>query len=232
MNPIIRANPLSRANEILHLVAASRSQCYRALAIAFSFPDTALVESLSSGRFTRDFSQASGWLGEDQACLVRLLAGLDASTGAPLDAYQAEYNRLFNRSIDRVSPCEASYRWKEAGALTGAREDLIYNLKHQYGQFGVSCASDMEDHAAVELEFLALLCDREAVFWESGAPKSARSLRSKQRTFVDDHLSRWLPEFNHRLKNRAGDTFYGLLAGLCDEWMSLDHGQGYELIVD
>jgi TorA maturation chaperone TorD len=232
MSEVTRTDPLSRAHEILRLVANNRSQCYHSLAETLSFPDASLVERVNSGNFRRSFLQATAWLGEDQARLARILAQIDAGSGGSLDGYQAEYNRFFVKSIDRVSPCESSYRWREAGQLAEARYDLIMTLQHTYGQFGVNCAPGMEDHAAVELEFLALLCNRESMFWEQEAAKTARGLRSQQRTFVDDHLSRWLPEFCHRLKNRAGSAFYGLLAGLCDEWLSLDQGQGYIPIAD
>jgi TorA maturation chaperone TorD len=232
MNGSTKIDALARAHEILHFVSASRSQCYCLLTAAFSYPNIALVRQFSSGQFTRDFLQASAWLGDDQARLAKILSQVDEAATSTLEQYQAEYCRFFEKSIDRVSPREASYRWKDAGDLAGAKSDLGRTLQHQYSQYGLNCTPGMEDHIAAELEFLGFLCDREAMFWERGAAKTARGLRSQQRTFVDDHLSRWLPEFCHRLKKRAAGSIYGQLACLCDEWFSLDQGQGYDPIVD
>jgi TorA maturation chaperone TorD len=231
MNAFRPIEPHLRAFEILGQVSRSRSLTYRHLALSFSSPDEGLFGLVHQGQMARELKLATAWLGEDQAKLLRPIAQLEYSAMA-LSGLQRSYSQYFGQSLDRVSPRESSYRWKDTGYLTQASHDLCRSLQHEYSLYDVRCPGGLEDHVAVELEFLAYLCDREASLWSAAAAKSARELRSHQRAFVDDHLGRWLPEFCRRLRECAAQSFYGHMAELCDGWLSLDHGSGYAPLAD
>jgi putative dimethyl sulfoxide reductase chaperone len=219
-------DPHAHACDILGQVSRNRGLVYGQLALGFSAPDEDLIAGLRSGQMADELSRACDWLGQDRERLAGSLSHM-SGYATTLSKMRYDYARLFEKSLDRVSPHESAYRWKDAGDLGRAGVDLRRSLQHQYSLFGVHCLHGREDHATVELEFMAYLCDREAIFWLAGSSRTARELRSRERDFVDDHLGRWLPEFCRRLRDRAAHSFYGFLAEFCDEWISLDQGLGY-----
>lgn len=89
-----------------------------------------------------------------------------------------------------------------------------------YEFFGVQIQEanrDYPDHLVTELEFMAFLCQREAVAEAVG--KDVDSFRRASRDFLQRHLLAWVPGFAERLA--GGKTAYGeiaqVLAGFCQE---------------
>lgn len=220
-------DPRRRAFDILSRVAADRGRVYRWLAIGFYPPDASLIAALNTGHMVDEIQASIAWLGEDRAKLQAGLSALQRFVDATLADLEADYARLFGKSVERVSPRESAYRWRDASDVLSATETIAQALRQQYTQFNTVPMNGHEDHVAVELEFLAFLCEREAASWASGAQERARQLRRQERVFLDDHLGRWLAEFCWRVCDRLPDTFYAALADLGDVWLSLEHGPGY-----
>lgn len=224
-------DPIKRACEILVTVATDRSLTYRCLSRIFTYPDLELVDFLQSGELVIQMKQITTWLGEDQKILLLDLEKLVSSSKVPLDVLQKDYHRFFEMGVERISPRESSYRWKNAGAMAQSESDLRQLLNVQYKSIGVSCESGIEDHIAVELEFLAFLCEQESLRWSTGSTEAARNLRSQERSFVDNHIACWLPEFCFSVNKRYHHTIYGQAAVFCDRWLDLDHGQSYRTLM-
>lgn len=223
----LSASPRARSFAILAQVAHFRSQIYRWLALGFFPPDAALADGLASGAMLDDLKAATFWLGDDR---IRLTAGLDELERlgpVALETLQADYERFFGKSVDRVPARESAYRWRDVSDVVRASGDVAYALRQQYRQFGIAAVPGGEDHVAVELEFMAYLCTREAAAWNARTPETARQLRRQQHNFLDDHLGRWLPDFCGQIDGRFGRSFYACFARLCDSWMRLEHGPGY-----
>jgi nitrate reductase assembly molybdenum cofactor insertion protein NarJ len=55
------------------------------------------------------------------------------------------------------------------------------------------------DHLAVELEFMHLLCLKEAYALSSSLPEQAQLCRDAQRSFLNDHLGAWIGLFSQAL---------------------------------
>jgi len=200
---------------------------YGWLALSFYPPDEALADALSSGALAAELVDATRWLGSDQVRLQPDLDALRGFTGITLEALQETYLRCFGRSVQRISPRESTYCWRDASDVLGAREDLVHVLLQEYRQFGVIPPPGQEDHIAVEFELLAYLCEREAAGWAAGQAAAAKQLRRQQRNFLDDHLGRWLPEFGWQLNNTMRGSFYACQARLADTWLELEYGPGY-----
>ncbi len=224
---MIDTDPHLRAFGLLARVAEDRGQVYRWLAASFYPPDSELVLALNSGRLVAEMTDRTAWLGADQARLSAGLYGLQRCAGLSLPDLETQYERLFGKSVERIAPREATYRWRDASTLLEAGDDIARALRQQYGQFGLTPCPGQEDHVAVELEFIAYLCQREATSWQANAADAARQLRRHERTFLDDHLGRWLSEFCGRMRARGPDSFYAHLSGFTDAWLSLEHGPGY-----
>jgi TorA maturation chaperone TorD len=70
------------------------------------------------------------------------------------------------------------------------------------------------DHAALELQFMQHLCDRETGALARGAHQTARAWRAIQHAFLRHHLWVWFPQFCQRLQQPTVHRFYRCLAQL------------------
>ncbi len=220
-------DPRERAFAILARVASSRETMYRWLALGFYAPDDQFAEALISQRLVYGVVAALEWLGKDQQLFDEGLQRLQRCCAVTQIELAAEYQRLFGKGLDRVSPREAAYRWRDASDLLNNGETITRLLRLHYQQFNIAPVAEREDHVAVELEFMSFLCGREAESWSNGLPDMARQLRRHQKSFLDDHLGRWLAEFCWRVQARAMSNAYEGLAQLADAWLKLEHGPGY-----
>jgi TorA maturation chaperone TorD len=220
-------DPRERAFAILARVASSRETMYRWLALGFYAPDDQFAEALISQRLVHGVVAALEWLGKDQRLFDEGLQRLQHCRAVTLIELAAGYQRLFGKGLDRVSPREAAYRWRDASDLLNNGETIARLLRLQYQQFNIAPIVEREDHVAVELEFLSFLCGREAESWSNVLPDMARQLRRQQKSFLDDHLGRWLAEFCQRVQTRTQSNAYQGLALLADAWLKLEHGPGY-----
>ena len=216
-----------RSFAILARVASNRETLYRWLALGFYAPDDQLIEALTSQRLVYGVGAALEWLGKDQQLFDEGLQRLQRCRAVTRAELVAEYQRLFGTGLDRVSPREAAYRWRDASDLLNNGEVIAHLLRLQYQQFDVAPVMERDDHVAVELEFLSFLCGREAASWSGSLPDMARQLRRQQKSFLDDHLGRWLAEFCQRVRTRTTSNLYAGLALLADAWLKLEHGSNY-----
>ncbi|MBI5649532.1 MAG: molecular chaperone TorD family protein [Chloroflexi bacterium] len=220
-------NPKHRACSILHQVARGRSQVYRWLALSFYAPDAELAHALNAGRIVEDILLATVWLGEDRKKFLTHLGKLRECASSAWSDLASDYQRLFGKSSERVPMRESAYRWREASALLDTANQVALALRQHYEQFGVAPIANHEDLLPVELEFMAFLCECESNEWKNNAAERARQLRLQERTFLDDHLGRWFPEFCRRVSDRAPHPFYTALIFLSDTWLNLEYGPGY-----
>jgi TorA maturation chaperone TorD len=224
-------DPHVRAFCILTHIADSRRCVYRWLSLGFYPPGAELVAALNSGQLQQEIAASIDWLGNDQLRLTDGLRGLGRCANLQLAGLEAEYTRLFGKSVDQVSTRELAYRQRDEQKLPPGSESIAHELQQRYGNLNMQSTGDQEDHVAVELEFLAHLCACESVEWAAGESESARSLRRQQRAFLDDHLGCRLGEFCQRVLERSPQYCYGPLATLSDAWLSLEYGPGYLLAV-
>ncbi len=152
--------------------------------------------------------------------LLNRLEHLDEDDAAPL---QGEYRQLFtlNPAGRLCLPYETAYRAsgrQEAGWLAA-------RLQHTYASAGLSGADsphECPDHAAVELEFMAFLCGREAHAWAGrDADGGARTL-AQERDFLHRHLGRWFGAFAWDVRLAAGASLYTVAAEAADAFVEHD----------
>ncbi|MCL4529132.1 MAG: molecular chaperone TorD family protein [Chloroflexi bacterium] len=220
-------DPIGRACGILTSVSRSRATIYRWLSLGFYPPDREWVEAVNREQLTAELTDATSWLGADQQKLLLEIEKLAGHQRSPLEEWQAEYNRLFGKSIQYVSPREGSYRWRDVLHMTETTDNLTAALQQEYHQFGLLPLTGMEDTVAVECEFLAYLCERETENWAAHSMSSARELRQQQRNFLINHLGLWFPEFSRNVTDCAADSFYDHLASFGNIWLSFEYGAGY-----
>jgi TorA maturation chaperone TorD len=141
----------------------------------------------------------------------------------PLEDLDAEYIRLFvSGAGGGACPAVES----EYTARPGPGAALVaVELEAEYATLGLELAGSMAataDHAATELEAMAVLCHREAHAWEEDALAAVVEVLRAEWSFLHQHLGRWLPLFAHRLRDHAPAGFYPALVDAADAFVQHD----------
>jgi TorA maturation chaperone TorD len=120
-----------------------------------------------------------------------------------------EYVELFvvNTSQALCPPYESVYverQGRERGLVSVA-------VERAYAVSGVALTDrgELPDHAALELGFLAVLCDEEEQAWRDGEVERALDHLRREKDFHERHLQRWFSTFARRLaRAAAAGSFY------------------------
>jgi TorA maturation chaperone TorD len=202
-------------------VAAFRSATYRLASGAVRYPTPAGLHALASdaasmldaGDGLRCFASYEDWRS--------LLRGARRIAKRPLESLRATYVSLFVAPVPRLRcPLLASAYVEDAGGAPW----LLVELERAYARAGVqpSGAAEPADHLATELEFLALLCERESRAWEGGSPAGAAILEGWQREFLG-HMRAWLPALASRLSEESPGSPYQALVEALMAYVGYDH---------
>jgi len=201
-------------------LARLRQAIYRLLAALFLYPTEerwwALVQAshlLKPERVLAAFPFFLPW--------ERLLRAL-ANPPEEASVLQEEYVRLFAPGFDgcRCAPYESAYRCGQGASASW----LCAELEREYASVGLALSNDPHepaDHLAVELEYMAFLCGREAEAWGRGT-EEARELLDRERNFLNRHLVRWVPEFARSLAEQEAAAVYRAGAAACEAFVQQD----------
>ena len=156
----------------------------------------------------------------------RQLAGYLAHTDAgTLTELAVDYVRAFiGHGIDghaAAYPFESVYTSKKRLMMQGARDEVLALYRAE----GVDKAADWkdgEDHVALELEFMKTLAERAAKALRSGNEGEAARLLAVQRSFLDNHLRKWLPTFTRDMTIFAKTDLYQGLANLTAGFLQVE----------
>ena len=195
-------------------LARLREATYRILSQSFLFPGEEHLRGLAAA--ARDLRASGGPLirfafFEQWSRLLGLLEECDRAGG---QRFQEQYISLFAASSEGVPcpPYESAYR----DPARRAAGWLLAEVEREYAAAGLALApgsGELPDLVSVEMEFVAVLCGREAQAWEREDRRQAVDLLGRQQSFLDSHLARWLPDFGERV--RAADSD-GMYAALCE----------------
>ena len=204
-------------------LARLRGAAYRFLGGVFLYPDVQWIAALPQ--------MAGGLLAESRwlaafvfwGPLRRLLSSLQETDGTSRSALEAAYVGNFVVASE-VAPClpyESAYLPREAAGWTLAELDREYALA---GFPMDPSRGEHPDHAAVELEFMSLLCGEEAEAWRRRNLGDGVERLDREAGFLDRHLGRWFPEFALRTAERDGDGFYTRASEAAHAFIAHDRG--------
>lgn len=202
-------------------LAKGRSHCYSLLSASFSMPTVNLVSTwMNTEVVVSLFGEqdllplhCSGWKE------IESFIGRGEGEQGLLQELSQSYVRLFFASPHFIAPPYESV-YVEGGFLMG---EATVKVNRIYSQEGVDLSpgfKDLPDHIAAELEFMALLSEREAAFWNHGVRDAVEQI-IKEESFLREHLCTWLPHFSRRLK-KAEESFYSALATITDSFAQVD----------
>jgi len=139
-----------------------------------------------------------------------------------IEKLAAEYASLFlGVGSKTVSPCESVYLSKSRMLY----QSSIFEVQQLYGEAGMIKSdqySEPDDHIAVELMYMARLCEmtKEVDKTETGQAHRYLSLQQK---FLQDHLLKWVPRFSQDLIDTAPPGFYKAVAYLLKGYTQIDN---------
>lgn len=132
----------------------------------------------------------------------------------------ADYARLF-LSINKVPahPSESVYR--DGTMMQYSRDEVLKT----YWSFGVDKKQEFtepEDHIAVELSFVAYLCEKANEALKNKDTKEARRCLQGQKDFLERHLMKWVPKLVKDILSTGQTSFYKSIAVLTEEYIEMD----------
>lgn len=203
--------------------ARARSAAYAFLANALRYPDAEMMVSLmnfqcGSAGFGIFESSYPGLIEHLQAVtdeLQRASGGLESLARALREVYL----ELFGHAVrGECPPYEMEYGKSEI--IQQASE--LADIQGFYAAFGLAMvdrAHERTDHAAAECEFMSALASKLAYALEHHNCEAEKILADAQRSFLTDHLGRWLPAFARRLENADPDGFYGKIGAFIQKFI-------------
>jgi len=120
-----------------------------------------------------------------------------------------------------VSLCESVYR-SASGLLY---QSSLFEVQQSYSETGMTKSDqyhEPEDHIAVELSYMARLCELTQEAVKAGREQALNYLRL-QRLFLEDHLVRWIPLFSQQLIAASPPGFYRAMAHLLKGYIGIDN---------
>lgn len=192
---------------------AATADVYRLLSACFYQPEKMFLEEDL-------FNQLQGALAlcapqtQEQGTLLGV-----AFQEETLDALLLDYSRLFLGPFEILAKPYGSVYLDGEKIVMG---ESTVNALSCYRQGGFSPADDfkeMPDHVAVELEFLYLLCFREAQALANQDSAVAAENNTMRRDFLQNHLGRWVSDFGDKVRAGASSNFYKVLGELLESFI-------------
>lgn len=182
--------------------------------------DQPLLDELKRQAFPQDTGNGS----VDEG--YRLIAGyLRGAWEGTLKDLAVDYVRVFiGHGLDMHSaayPFESVHTSKRRLLMQEARDEVLA-LYHAAGIVKQDSWREGEDHIALELEYMRILCERAGQSLEMGDEAEAAASLRCQLNFLDDHLLNWVPMLAEDMKALAGTDLYRGLAFLTEGYLEAD----------
>ncbi len=209
--------PPQHAPELANL-ARLRRALYRFLGAVFLPPQedrhAQLLEAAQALRAEQETLAGFHWYLPWRRLLDRLTTEDPPSAGELATAYVALF--IVGPSGRPSCPLYASCYLDPERSATGWIPLL---LEREYRAGGVELSPSLHeppDHLAVELEYTAVLCEREAEAWEFAPVTALRRVLRRERRFIERFLGSWLPLFANQLVLYDTTGVYTAAAVACD----------------
>jgi TorA maturation chaperone TorD len=210
-------NPKQKFKSYAEL-ARGRADIYRFFSgIYLKQPAKELVDKLTDEMFIAELGQLF-----NEASLA-LLKAFAREFDGNYDAVRQEFEELLLVPGPKyLTPYESVY-------LTGQMmQEPLVGVRCMHALAGAkqenpSFIAAAEDHIGIELDFLRVLCEREAKAWAEERESDARSFVEFEVDFLRQHLMKWLADFCSKMKELAKLDLYRSIAALTQEYVESDY---------
>ncbi|MFQ5866155.1 MAG: molecular chaperone TorD family protein [bacterium] len=132
---------------------------------------------------------------------------------------EIEYNRLFLGPYSpEAHPNESIYRNPYRGVL----DECILRIREAYSRENLTVRPgfhDLPDHIVAELEFMAILCEKELEARQNNDTEKSLDYLLKQYDFLVEHLGAWASEFAKKIESSTDSVFYLSLASILRDFV-------------
>lgn len=207
-------------------LARARAAAYGLIAHGFRYPDgealSTLIDPLRWEHWPGVLQKVDGQTVESlQSFQNAVRAFADGSDDARRELPQ-RYDDLFGHAVRGRCPAyEMEYGRHE---IIRQASDLA-DLAGFYRAFGLEIADGQNgrpDHITAECEFMSALCSKEAHAYTQDNETSIDICLDAQRSFLRDHLARWLPALAHRVIEADGEGFFNAIAEFADAFVNAE----------
>ena len=142
-----------------------------------------------------------------------------------LEDLAVEYTRLFLGPDKHISPHEAVHHQRDDGDWGVHWGGSTVDVKKFIETTGLEYKqeySGMPDHISVELDFMKEAAGREAQALEEKDWEGALYCQKMEKKFICDHLIKWIPTFCDKIISQAEISFYGDLADVTKDFITLE----------
>ncbi len=152
-----------------------------------------------------------------------------------LEALAVEYTRLFLGPGRHVSPHESVHHERDDGdwgRLWGASTVEVKKFVESLGLTYKESDRSIPDHISVELELMQKIIEKEHQAWSMKNANDALHYLKIEKMFMEDHLSKWIPQFCDKIIHEAGMSFYQRMAEITKNFIALEREDINESILD
>jgi anaerobic sulfite reductase subunit A len=135
-----------------------------------------------------------------------------------------EYAGLFLGVWGKPAHPSESYYLTRGQLIMQQPRDQMLRLYRAMGIGRAGQFKEPEDHIALELQFMAHLCGMTTAALKDGNFKDARRYLDAQRSFLDEHLGKWVPKLASDILESAKDEFYKAVAKITKAYVDADMG--------
>ena len=184
---------------------ASRMTAFQILSDCFFLPDPGLSKKLKD----LEFNMTN--VCETAVPLIQNMRK-EFRAGADLEPLKVDFAKLF------VGPYQLSAAPYGSVYLEGERKMMgnsTLDARERYRDAGLDTAKtfkDAPDHISAELEFMHYLIYKEIEAFANSGKEMAIAFIQRQKSFLEDHLMAWVPEFAKSIIEHARNPFYPNLA--------------------
>jgi putative dimethyl sulfoxide reductase chaperone len=123
---------------------------------------------------------------------------------------QVDFSKLFLGPFKVLAPPYGSVYLEEGKTIQG---ESTLDAIRLYQEEGLKVdLKEPADHIAIELEFMYYLISKEIEAIENNDLENANLYLNKQSSFIQRHLSKWVPEFTNLICTNAKLDFYKKIA--------------------
>ena len=198
---------------------SSRMEAFRLLSNCYFLPEPGLSEKLEN----LEFNMAN--VCEPAVVFIQRMRK-EFEEGSNLEPLEVDFSKLF------VGPYKLFAAPYGSVYLDGERKIMGYSTldaKKRYRQAGLETAKnfkDAPDHITAELEFMYYLIFKEIEAFSNSHAETVIDFIQKQKSFLEDHLMAWMPEFANSIIEYAENMFYPNLAKATERFLK----ENYQVI--
>ncbi len=142
-----------------------------------------------------------------------------------LENLAVEYTRLFLGPGKHISPHESLHHARDDGdwgQFWGADTVAVKKFIEGSGLEYTAEYTGLPDHISTELEFMQKVVAREAQAREENNEEDVQCCLAIEKSFLEDHLLKWVPGFCDKIIAEAELSFYGEFARISRQYLEFD----------